>query len=154
MMFCSTKGHWTDNELLSLPNDGRKYELLDGNLLMSPVIATHGSLCMKLGSLLLRHVQRRKLGEVYDSSTGFRLSRDLLLSPDIAFVSHERLAKILVAPDKFLGGAPDLVVEVLSPSDRPKLIQQKLDRYFEHDTRLAWLVDWKKQEVTVHSPLP
>jgi len=152
MVYFSTKGHWTDEEFMALPNDGRKYELLEGKLLMSPVIASHGSVCVNIVILMGTYVHRHKLGQVYDSSTGFRLSDDVLLSPDVAFVSKARLKKILVAPDKFLYGAPDLVVEVVSPSDRLKHINEKLDHYFEHDTRLAWVVDWKKREVTVHSP--
>src|SRR5260370_5994795 len=106
---------WTDEELEALPRDGRKYELLDGGLIMSPVHANHGSVCVRITGLLWSFLQRHKLGELYDSSTGFRLARKVLLSPDIAFVSNATLKKILVAPDKFLQGAPDLVVEVLSP---------------------------------------
>src|SRR5262249_586878 len=134
---------WTDEELEALPKDGYKYELLDGGLIMSPVHANHSTICMRLGALLFNFVQRHKIGELYDSSTGFRLSEKVLLSPDIAFVSRTRLKKILIAPDKFLYGAPDLVVEVLSPSDRMREIHRKLDLYFEHGTRLVWLVNWK-----------
>ena len=141
------KKNWTDQELEALPEDGHKYELLDGDLIMSPVHANHGTICMRLGALLFNFVERHKLGEVYDSSTGFRLSEDLLLSPDISFVSKARLKKILIAPDKFLHGAPDLVVEVLSPSDRMAPINRKLDHYFEHGARLAWLVNWRKEQV-------
>src|SRR5207302_9640493 len=114
-----------------LPKDGYKHELLDGELIMSPVHANHGIVCMRFGLVLGNFVQRHKLGELFDSSTGFRLSEKVLLSPDIAFVSNARLKKILVAPDKFLGGAPDLAVEVLSPSDRLRGVHRKLDRYFE-----------------------
>lgn len=151
MQGVSTKARWTDEELTGLPKDGRKYELIEGRLMMSPASANHGSICIRLAVLLATHVQRRKLGVVYDSSTGFRLSDEVVLSPDLAFVSRQRLSRILVAPDKFLAGAPDLVVEVISPTDRLKDIQLKLDQYFDHGTKLAWLVDWRKQTVTVHS---
>jgi len=143
---------WTDEALEALPKDGFKRELLDGEIIMSPVHANHGTVCVRLSSLLFNFVQRHKLGELYDSSTGFRLSEKLLLSPDIAFVSKATLRKILVAPDKFLQGAPDLVVEVLSPSDRMVQIYRKLDRYFEHGTRVAWLVNWRKEQVHVYTP--
>lgn len=143
---------WTDEELEALPKDGYKRELLDGDIIMSPVHANHGTVCVRLSSLLFSFVQRHKLGEVYDSSTGFRLSEKLLLSPDIAFVSKATQRKILVAPDKFLQGAPDLVVEVLSPSDRLVQINRKLERYFEHGTRVAWLVNWRKEQVHVYTP--
>jgi Uma2 family endonuclease len=142
---------WTDEELEALPRNGCKHELLDGEIIMSPVHANHGIICMRIGILLGAFVQRHKLGEVFDSSTGFRLADDLLLSPDLAFVSRRTLRRIMVAPDKFLQGAPDLVVEVLSPSDRLVQIHRKLDYYFEHGTRLAWLVNWKKQQVYIHA---
>jgi Uma2 family endonuclease len=62
------------------------------------------------------------------------------------------LKQILIAPDKFLQGAPDLVVEVLSPSDRMTQINRKLDHYFEHGTKLVWLVNLPKQQVHIYTP--
>jgi len=147
-----TRKTWTDEELATLPKDGHKYELLDGDLIMSPVHANHGYICMRLGAILLHFCEGRKLGKVYDSSTGFRLPEDLLLSPDVSFVSKARLKEIEVAPDKFLAGAPDLVIEVLSPSDRMAQIKRKLEHYFEHGGKLAWLVNWRKQQVHVYTP--
>ena len=146
------KKTWTDAEMEALPKDGYKYELLDGSLILSPVHANHGTICVRMSSLLFSFVERNRLGEVFDSSTGFRLSEKLLLSPDISFVSRARLRKILIAPDKFLYGAPDLAVEVLSPSDRLREVHRKLDRYFEHGTRIVWWVDWKKEQVHIYTP--
>ena len=142
---------WTDEELEALPKDGHKYELLEGNLIMSPVHENHSMVCMLISSALFGFVEARGLGNVYDSSLGCRLAADLLLSPDVSFVSKERLKKIRVAPDKFLAGAPDLVVEVFSPSDRVRQVNRKLHRYFEHGTRLAWLVNWRKQQVQIYT---
>jgi len=119
---------------------------------MSPVHLNHGMICMRLGSFLFNFVQEHKLGEVCDSSTGFRLAENLLLSPDISFVSKKRFKKGSVAPDKFFPGAPDLVVEVLSPSDRMVQINRKLDHFFEHGTRLAWLVNCPKEQVHIYTP--
>jgi Uma2 family endonuclease len=150
-LVASPKRHWTDKELMSLPKDGRKYELIEGDLLMSPVGMTHSDVCINISTLLTVFVRPRKLGKVFDSSMGYRLSRTVLLSPDVSFVSNARLAEILVAPDKFLYGAPDLVVEVLSPTDSLKLIEDKLDRYFEHGTRLAWVVDCRGRTVSVRT---
>jgi Uma2 family endonuclease len=144
--------NWTDAQLEALPKNGYKYELLDGQLIMSPVHANHGMVCMRIGSRLFQFTEAHKLGQVYDSSTGFRLSNDLLLSPDVSFVSNARLKKILVAPDKFLYGAPDLVVEVLSPSDRMREINRKLDHYFEYGTKVAWLVNWRKEQIILYTP--
>lgn len=117
---------------------------------MSPVPANHGAICVRLIIQIGGFVQRRRLGEVYDSSTGFRLSEDVLLSPDLSFVSKPRLKKILRAPDRFLCGVPDLAVEVLSPSDRMQEIHRKLDLYFEYGTRLIWIVNWKLEEVHIY----
>lgn len=146
------KKRWTDRELMALPNDGFKYEVLDGTLHMGPGTANHGWVCSRILSLLLVHAEASELGQVVDSSTGFRLSPDTLISPDVAFISKSRLAEILVSPDKFFQGAPDLAVEVLSPSDRVKQIQAKVEKYIAHGTRVIWVVDCKKQEVTVHTP--
>jgi Uma2 family endonuclease len=143
---------WTDEALEALPKDGHKYELLDGDLIMSPVHENHGTICIRVGALLFNFAAQHDLGRVYDSSTGFRLAADLLLSPDVAFVSKARLKKIFLAPDKFLQGAPDLVVEVLSPSDRMVQLNRKLDHYFEHGTKLAWLVNWKKGQIHIYTP--
>ncbi len=74
---------WTDEELEGLPKDGYKRELLNGDLIMSPVHINHGIICMRLGSLLTHFVEQHKLGAcLRTSSTGFRLSEKLLLSPD------------------------------------------------------------------------
>jgi Uma2 family endonuclease len=147
----SKRKTWTDEALEALPNDGHKYELFEGDLIMSPVHLDHGVVCVRLISALCRFVEPRGLGQVLDSSIGCRLAGDLLLSPDVSFVSNERLKKIGVAPDKFLAGAPDLVVEVLSPSDRMRQVNRKLDHYFEHGARLAWLVNWPKQQVHIYT---
>jgi Uma2 family endonuclease len=142
---------WTDAELEALPKDGHKHELLDGKLIMSPVHTNHAGTCIRISSLLFQFVELHGLGEVYDSSLGCRLSEKLLLSPDVSFVSKIRLKKIRIAPNNFLQGAPDLVVEVLSPSDRMVQVNRKLDHYFEHGTKLAWLINWPKRQVHIYT---
>ena len=118
---------------------------------MSPVHLNHSLVCVRLVRQLGNFVERRKAGEVFDSSVGCRLAPDLLLSPDVSFVSKARLAKIGIAPDKFLSGAPDLVVEVLSAGDRMTRINRKLEHYFEHGTKLAWLVNWRKEQIMIYT---
>lgn len=142
---------WTDDELAAWPRDGQKREVLEGHLIMSPVHINHSIICVRLASLLFHFAQRRNLGEVFDSSVGCRLAPDLVLSPDVSFVARARLRKIGIAPDKFLQGAPDLVVEVLSASDRMTHINRKLEHYFEHGARLAWLVNWRKEQVIIYT---
>jgi Uma2 family endonuclease len=142
---------WTDAELEALPKDGNKYELLDGVLIMSPVHLNHSLICVRLVRRLANFVDRHKAGEIFDSSVGCRLAPDLLLSPDVSFVSKARLAKLNIGPDKFVSGAPDLVVEVLSAGDRMTRINRKLEHYFENGTKLAWLVNWRKEQIIIYT---
>jgi Uma2 family endonuclease len=142
---------WTDEELESLPRDGYKYELLDGELLRNPGYACHGEVGARLCAILANFAKSRKLGEFYDAIIGFRLSADVVLSPDVSFVSQARLKKLRVAPEKFLAGAPDLVVEVLLPLERMTQISRKLELYFDHGTRLAWLINLRKQQVLIYT---
>jgi Uma2 family endonuclease len=152
MMSATSTKHraWTDRELENLPANGQKYELLGGELIRSPVPANHGAICVRLILLIGAFVQRNRLGEVYDSSTGFRVSEEIMLSPDVSFVSKTRLKKVFRGPDQFLRGSPDLAIEVLSASDRMQMIHRKLDLYFEHGTRLVWIVNWKLEQVNIY----
>jgi Uma2 family endonuclease len=77
-------------------------------------------------------------------------SRDVL-SPDISFVSGDRLAGLVEAPEGFYEGAPDLAIEFLSPRESMKRLNRKLAQYFENGTRLAWVMDAKRRVVAVHS---
>ena len=54
--------------------------------------------------------------------------------------------------DKFFPGAPDLVVEVLSPSDRMTQVNRKLEHYFDHGSKLAWLINWQKEQFHIYTP--
>src|SRR6266700_3253622 len=121
--FCVMKGAspakiWTDDELMALDSkDGRKHELWQGRIVtMSPAGAGHGDVIMRLAAELTAYVYEHRLGLVYDGQTGIRLSIDFCFCPDLSFVSHERRRMILPFKEKLFHGAPDLAVEVLSPS--------------------------------------
>lgn len=148
-LILTDKECWTDEELENFPKDGRKLELLDGDFLISPVYITHGTVCVRILTLLDEFVRPQRLGLVLDSSIGCRLSPTCCLSPDVCFVSKARLPENF---DQFFKGAPDLVVEVMSPSDRRTTIDRKMDRYFEHGARLGWVVNTKTRAVTVRAP--
>ncbi|MEO5959270.1 MAG: Uma2 family endonuclease, partial [Opitutaceae bacterium] len=97
-----------------------------------------------------RHANWHRLGLVFDSSTGFRLTRDVLLSPDAAFVAAVRFAGMKRPPRGFFSGAPDLVVEVLSPSDTAERMHEKLALYFAHGARLAWVINPAERNALVY----
>jgi Uma2 family endonuclease len=141
---------WTDDELVALPRDGHKRELFNGRIIMSPAGWNHGKISLRIAGKLESFVRRKKLGVVFDSSTGFRLSPDNCLSPDAAFYSTERLARMRPLPAVFLREAPDLVVEVLSPRDSLKQMGAKMEKYFERGCRMAWVSDPKNKTAIVY----
>src|SRR6185295_14603594 len=133
---------WTEEELLALPKDDGKYELVDGELvLMPPARPEHGQTTMSLGVEVGAFVKKHKLGYCYDGQTGFWMTSGNLRSPDISFIPHTRAKGLERDSEAFFKGAPDLAIEVLSPSERPKATAGKLKDYFESGTRLAWVVD-------------
>lgn len=139
--------------MLRAPKEGAKRELLDGEMLVSPVGYTHGAICRRIFLALALHAEKHGAGEVLDSSMGYRLgastARGSVLSPDVSLVTAARLRKMLPDPNKFIHGAPDLAVEVLSPSDSSATIERKLRKYFAHGARLVWVVDPYLEEVHV-----
>lgn len=145
-----SKKWMTDEELLSLPKDGYKYEYVKGELRMSPAGLEHGEIGIRLASMLLNYVKTSQLGKVYDSSTGYRLPNGNLRSPDVSFVRLERLPEGK-SPKGFAHFAPDLAVEILSPSDSMSKINEKIAEYFDNGASLVWIVDPDSQAVTVYS---
>jgi Uma2 family endonuclease len=134
----ATRPSITDKDLLRLPRDGRKYELVDGEIRVSRAGARHGRISLWLGAALLAFVREKGLGEVFDSSTGYRLPGGNVRSPDASFVSSKRLPKV---PEGFLELAPDLAVEVLSPEDSPREVLDKVGEYLAASVRLVWVID-------------
>lgn len=109
----------------------------------------------------MRHVDRnaknhdgpavaRRLGEVFDSSAGYILSRhpDTIRAPDVSFLATERLRRQNL--DKFLDGAPDLAVEVLSPGNAATEMEATIADYFDAGCRVVWIVDPGGRCVVAH----
>jgi Uma2 family endonuclease len=104
-MATTTRARATEADLLSQPADGSKYELVDGEIRVSPGGARHGHIEMKLGSRLLAFATTRQLGHVFGSSVGFRLPGGNVRSPDVSFVSAGRFPAEKI-PDDFADLAP------------------------------------------------
>jgi Uma2 family endonuclease len=142
---------WTDDELLEMP-EAKFWQLVDGELLeISPAGAEHGEICSRLLITVGMHVRQRKLGRIYDSSTGFRMSPENRFSADVSFVSKARIEKLLPDPEKFVQGAPDFVIEVLSPESTLRQLERKIELFFQFGTRSAWIVLPRKRLVRVYS---
>ena len=131
----------TDQEFMSLPQNGNLYEYVDGELI---VVANsgveHGYLALTLGYFLTGFVRTHKLGVTCDSSTAFKMKTGNKRSPDLAFIAKERLQGLKRLPKGFFDGAPDLAVEIISPNNTFEEIHNKLVEYFENGTRLVWVI--------------
>ncbi|MEX0642494.1 MAG: Uma2 family endonuclease [Pirellulales bacterium] len=145
----------TADELLRMPDDGFRYELIEGELRkMTPTGAEHGFLSSEIDWLLRDHVKRSNLGQVFGAETGFLIGRDpdTVLAPDTSFVRMERIA-VLGIPKEYFPEAPALVVEVVSPGDTAEEVDDKMRRWFVAGVELGWVIYPKGRTVTVYRAL-
>jgi len=148
----STTTRLTADQLLRMPDDGYRYELVAGELRkMVPAGWKHGDVGGRLHSLLGHHIVQRKLGKVFFADTGFLLARDpdTVRAPDIAFIHKDHLPA--VDPEEaFWPGAPDLAVEVVSPGDTTGEVDDKVRAWLDAGASLVWVVNPKWPDVTVY----
>ncbi len=142
----------TEEDLLRTPEDGRKRELVDGRIRMSPAGSRHGEVCVNVILALGGFVKQHRLGHVFDSSTGFRLPGGNVRLPDVAFVAAGRFPGEHV-PQGFSDVPPDLAVEVLSPDDRSRDVLDKVGEYLQAGVRLVWVIDPKRRTAAVYRSL-
>src|SRR5689334_2151794 len=152
----TTQAQWmTAEELARLPDDGWRYELVRGVLhRMTPTGIEHGVVAMRLGWRLAQYVETNGLGFVNAAETGFRLATnpDTVRAADVSFVSHERVSAVGMGPS-FGIGAPDLAVEVVSPSDRADEVKEKVHEWLDAGTRMVIIIEPRKQRVKVYRSL-
>jgi len=147
-MSTTTTHLMTAEELSNMPDDGNRHELIKGELLTMPVPKeTHGAVTANLLALLYIHVKANNLGRVV-GECGFKLESDpdTVLGPDIAFIARHRAGPL---SESFRSGAPDLAVEVLSPSDRRGQVERKTALWLELGAKSVWNVDPRKRTVEV-----
>ena len=143
----------TAAELLDMPEDGYRYELVRGELRkMAPAGAEHSELAIKIAAALLAYVKANNLGKVYGADTGFWIGSDPdhVCAPDAAFVRRERLTAGRVTG--YWPGAPDLAVEVISPNDRYTEVEEKVADWLAAGVQLVVLVNPRNRTVTRRSP--
>lgn len=147
----SEKKVWTDEAFMALPDDGQHYEIVNGELIdMGNLGAKHGYIAIILSSALFAVVMAQKLGALFDSSTAFKMKNGNKRSPDISFFAKERLQELDDLPTGFLDGAPDLAIEILSPTNTIEEIDSKLAEYFENGARLVWVINPNQHHVLVY----
>jgi Uma2 family endonuclease len=151
-MATTTRRIATEDDLRATPKDGNKYELVDGEIRMSPAGNRHSVVGVRLSARLLAIVEERKLGHVMGADAGYRLPGGNVRSPDVSFVATGRFPDDRPTAD-WGRLAPDLAVEVLSPSERTRHVLDKIGEYLEAGVRLVWVIDPQKQRATVHRSL-
>jgi Uma2 family endonuclease len=142
----------TADELLRMPDRGVRRELVRGEVReMSPGGSRHGRIGAKILSRLVAYVEASGLGEVYNADTGFRLSSDpdTVRAPDVSFVTRER-AEAIGDIEAFVPGAPDLAIEVISPTDSYGEVDEKVAEYLEAGCRMVVVVNPRRRTAAVY----
>ena len=138
---------WTYADLATLPEDGHRYEIIGGELIVSPApILDHQRIVNRLNVRLAAFVWERELGEVYAAPTDVKLSPHNVVEPDILFIARQRAH---IERRAAVEGAPDLVVEVLSSGSRRRDLIQKRASYALVGIPEYLLIDPGAQTVTV-----
>ena len=148
MVTAKTRVRFTYEDYLNTPED-KRYELLDGELVM---VASPNIPHQRAARVMVRHVdgfvERRDLGEIFFAPTDVILSDTDVVQPDLLFVSHERAS--IIRQDA-IHGAPDLVVEILSPSTAQRDLTFKRRLYAKYGVKEYWQVNIDERRVTVLS---
>lgn len=142
------QGEWTYEDWLKFPDDGWKYEIIDGVLYMTPPPAiNHQRSSSQLFVAMFKHIADYKLGEVLPAPCGVRLpNQPVPVEPDIIFVKKDRLD---IIGANYVEGAPDLLVEILSPSNANYDRETKFELYEKAGVSEYWLVDYQAKTVEV-----
>jgi len=146
----------TADELLAKPDDGFVYELIKGELIKvsPPPGHEHGLVAMNIAGPLFEYVKTKNLGHVYAAETGYLLEQnpDTVRAADVSFVRRERIEKEKPVQG-YWKGAPDLAVEVISPSDTVGRIEGKVAEWLQSGARVVWIVSPTMRTVTVYRSL-
>jgi Uma2 family endonuclease len=143
----------TAEDLLRMPDDGFRYELVRGELRkITPAGQRHGKIAATITASLVQHVIANKLGAVYAAETGFQLRPDHVRAPDVAFVRRDRVERVGDV-EGFWPGAPDLAVEVISPGDTYGEVEEKVMDWLEAGTPMVIIVNPRKRAVTIYRSL-
>ncbi len=147
----ATEKKFVADDLLTMP-DGDRYELVDGKLVEQKMGAASAFLAGKIFAALNAHNDLHKQGWVFPDGTGFDCfgdDDDDVRKPDVSFVSKGRLPGRIV-PEGFISIAPDLAIEVLSPTDISSQVDEKVEDYLDHGVKVVWVVHPSLKMIRVH----
>lgn len=140
---------YTREDFYSLPEstDGKRYELIDGDLIVSPSPDYfHARIVQNVNYLLDHFVRQNNLGVVLCSPYDIELTENFIVVPDLIYISNKRQS---IITRRNAQGAPDLLVEVHSPSNASRDRGVKRKRYQQYGVREYWMVDPDKRSLTV-----
>jgi Uma2 family endonuclease len=139
---------FTYQDLLQFPEDGKRYEILEGELVVTPAPHLgHQGAATALAAVLYNHVDQHGLGKVLAAPCDVLLSEISVVEPDLLFVSRERRQ---IMERAFIRGAPDLVVEILSPSTARRDREAKMKLYAQYGVPNYWLIDPDAREAVAY----
>ncbi len=142
------KKTYTYEDYAQLP-EGAPYQLIDGELVMSPApTPRHQRIARNLARALDGFVEERGLGEIFFAPIDVYLSETDTPQPDILFIAKARLG---IIGEKYVDGAPDLVMEILSPSTAYHDLKKKKRLYEASGVKEYWIVDPEAQEIEVYA---
>lgn len=143
-----TKTPMTEEEFMRLPDDGHKHELVNGEVKIVPASFEHNVIGAHIIALLTPYARGR--GVIASSQAGFRMTNRNIRCPDVSYTQKARLTG--GKPSKSFGDvAPDLCIEIISSSEDPKEMQQKLEEYFDSGARQVWHLYPETQRAIIYT---
>jgi Uma2 family endonuclease len=136
-------------DLCRLPDDGTRHELIDGELYVTPTPRLkHQRVSSNLSGRIFMYLREYPLGRVYSAPVDVVFSDSNVVEPDVLYISREREER--QATERYLAGAPDLVVEILSPSTRYVDLGVKLRLYERFAVPEYWVIDPENETVKIY----
>ena len=132
-------------------DDDRRFELIEGIIVeMAPPKSINSYIALKVGMYLGLYVEEKDLGYVFGADGGFALTATDVRIPDVSFVAKHRIQGKM--PD-LIPNAPDLAVEVISPSESPASINEKTRLYFDTGAKVVWVIYPDERLAEIRTPL-
>jgi len=138
---------YTYQDYLDLPEDRNRYEIIEGELIVSPAPFTiHQDVSLNIVAEMLKFNEKKKIGKIYYAPTDVILSENTVVQPDILFIAKENYR---IITEKNIKGVPDLIIEIVSPSTAYYDMISKKEIYENYGVKDFWIVDPKKQWVEI-----
>jgi Uma2 family endonuclease len=138
----------TYDDYCELPNDRNRYEILDGELSVTPAPRTkHQSISGHLYRIIANHVVTNQLGDIYAAPTDVILAPTTVVQPDLIFIGNDRRG---IVTERAIEGAPTLVIEILSPTTHRADRQTKAQLYAKYEVPHYWLLDPDQQTLEAY----